>query len=69
MLLLTDHDGGTKSVHKARLYMEPSHTMNSILRDHGQDNQLQLDNVVTDLTELDLSDCNIDIKPIVGACP
>ena len=68
-LLLTDHDDGSKLVHKARLYRKPSYTMQSILRDHGQDNQLQLDNGVTDLTELDLSGCNIDIKPIVGACP
>ena len=69
VLLLTDHDDGSMSVHKARLYTKPSHTMSSILRDHGQGNQLQLDNVVTDLTELDLTECNIDIKPIVGACP
>ena len=69
VLLLTDHDDGSKSVHKATLYLRPSRNMHSILRDHGQDNQLQLDNVVTNLTELDLSECNIDIKPIVGACP
>ena len=69
VLLLTDHDDGSKAVHKARLYPRPSHTMHSVLRDHGQDNQLQLDNGVTNLTELDLSGCNIDIKPIVGACP
>ena len=69
VLLLTDHDDGTKSVHKVTLYLRPSRNMHSILRDHGQDNQLQLGNVVTNLTELDLSECNIDIKPIVGACP
>ena len=68
-LLLTDHDDGSKSVHKATLYLRPSHAMQSILHDHGQDNQLQLDNGVTNLTELDLSECNIDIKPIVSACP
>ena len=69
VLLLTDHDDGSKLVHKARLYPRPSHTVHSILRDHGQDNQLQLNNGVTNLTELDLSGCNINIKPIVGACP
>ena len=66
VLLLTDHDDGSKSVHKARLYLQ---VMRGVLPDHGQDNQLQLNNGVTDLTELDLSECNIDIKPIVGACP
>ena len=68
-LLLTDHDDGSKSVHKATLYLRPSHAMQSILYFHGQGNQLQLDNSVTDLTELDLSECNINIKPIVSACP
>ena len=68
-LLLTNHNDGSKLVHKATLYVRPSNAMQSILRDHGQDNQLQLDNGVTNLTELDLNQYNIDIKPIVGACP
>ena len=68
-LLLTDHDDGSKSVHKATLYTRPSRAIHNIVCDHGQDDQLQLDNGVTNLTELDLNQYKIDIKPIVGACP
>ena len=68
-LLLTDHDGGNEVVHKARYYMNPSHAMYSMIRDDEQKNQLQLDNNVTNLTELDLSECNLDFKQITFVCP
>ena len=39
-LLLTDHDDGDKVAHKARYYMIPSLAMDSMICDHGQNNQL-----------------------------
>ena len=63
-LLLTDCCHGDKMVYKAKFYQETLFAA----YDHKHDNRLQIDNV-TNLTELDLSDCNIDIKPIILACP
>ena len=68
-LLLTDHDGGDEVVHKARYYMNPSHAMCSMIRDDAKKNQLQLDNNIANLTELDLSECNLDFKQITFICP
>ena len=68
-LLLTDHDDGNKTVHKAKYFSELSHTMYSIIRDHGQDNQLHLDDFVTNLTELDLSRSSYGVMQMVVNCP
>ena len=68
-LLLTDHDGGDEVVHKARYYMNPSHAMCSMIRDNAKKNQLQMDNNIANLTELDLSECNLDFKQITFVCP
>lgn len=68
-LLLTEHDDGRMMVRKAKMYPEASHAMHGMLHDCRQDNQLQLDDNVTNLTELDLSKCIIDFKLILSACP
>ena len=56
------------AVNRYTKQLRSSYAIHSILCDHGQDNQLQLDNSVTDLTELDLSECNIDVKLIASWC-
>ena len=68
LLMLTDHDDGSIIVRKARLYYDDAYRMQDFLRHHGQDN---LDNDITNLTELDLTSHghNLDFKQIVGVCP
>ena len=68
LLMLTDHDDGSKIVWKARLYYDDTYRMQDFLHHHGQDN---LDNDITNLTELDFSGRghNLDFKQIVGVCP
>jgi len=66
-LLLTDHDDGSKVVHKAKLCMNPSDAIYSIIHDNGLDNQLDCN--VSNLTELDLSECNFDFKQLIVNCP
>ena len=68
-LLLTDHDDGSKTVYKAKSFMKPSYTMYHIVHNHRKDNQLQLDDIFTNLTELDFSDSSFDLKQIVANCP
>ena len=68
-LLLTDHDDGNKMVYKAKFFLRPSHTMHCIIRDHGQDTQLRLDDIVTNLTELDLSGGSGNFKQMFVNCP
>ena len=62
--LLTDGNNGGKVIHKAVCFRDISSTMYDVIREY-EDNQL-LDN---NLTELDLSYCNIDVKQILLACP
>jgi len=68
-LLLTDHDDGSKMVRKANLCTCPSDAMYMycIIHDNGLDNQLDCN--VSNLTELDLSECNFDFKQLIVACP
>jgi len=66
-LLLTDHDDYSKMVHKAKLCINPSDAMYHIIHDNGLDNQL--DCHVSNLTELNLSECNFDFKQLVVVCP
>jgi len=70
-LLLTDHNDGSRTVYKGKLCITLSHAMNCTIHDHGSDNQLQQDCRVSNLTELDLSECNLDLKLlyILVACP
>ena len=63
-LLLTNCCDDDKMVHKAKFCQETLFAAYN----HKHDNRLQTDNV-TNLTELDLSDCDVDIKPIILACP
>ena len=63
-LLLTDCNKGGKMIHKAKVCYEVSPLVYDIICDY-KDNQLLGNN----LTELNLSDCNIDVKPIILACP
>ena len=60
------HDDGSKTVCKAKICVNLSHAMYSIIHDHGLDNQ---DYSVSNLTELDLSDCNLDFKMLLVDCP
>ena len=63
-LLLTDHNNGGKMIHKAVCYRRVSSAVYDVICEY-EDNQL-LDN---NLTDLDLSYCNIDVKQIILACP
>ena len=70
-LLLTDHDDGNKTVHKAISFEEPSHTMYHLACNYGIDTQLQLDDIFTTLTELDFSECYYRtnyFKQIISNC-
>ena len=69
-VVLSDHDDGSKMVCKAQLFPESRVKCNAICEfDRGKDNQLQLDISISNLTELDLSRCNIDFTHIIIACP
>jgi len=68
-LLLTDHDDGSKTVYKGKLCITLPHDMYCIIHDHGLDNQLQQDCHVSNLTELDLSECNLEFTLSLVACP
>ena len=67
-LLLTDPDDGNKVVHKAKSFNQLSDTVYQIIRNHRQ-NQLQIYDIITNLTELDFSQDNLDFKQIVVSCP
>ena len=65
-LLLTDHDEGSKMAHKAMVSPQPTRGMYHIIRNQGKDCNVS---DLSHLTELDLSGSNLDIKPVVSACP
>ena len=52
-------------IHKAKLYSQPSFMLYHLIQDHRQD---KLQNI-SNLTELDLSNSNLDFKQIIDACP
>ena len=63
--LLTDHSDSGKMTHKAKLYSQASFTWYRHIHDHRQDKLQNINN----LTELDLSNSNLDFKQIIDACP
>jgi len=65
-LLLTDHDDGSKVVCKAKLWIYPSNSMYHIILNCELD---ELDCHVSNLTELDLSECYLDFKQLIVNCP
>ena len=63
--LLTDLSDGGKMIHKAKVYSQASFKWYRNIHDHRQD---KLQNI-SNLTELDLSNSNLDFKRIIDACP
>ena len=63
--LLTDHSDSGKMIHKGRIYSRPSFMW---YRDIHEDRRDILQNI-SKLTELDLSNSNLDFKQIIDACP
>ena len=66
LLLLTDHDDGSKMVYKATLDRKSIHSVQGIIHHPGQQ---KLDDEVFNLTELDLDGHDFDFKGIVAVCP
>ena len=65
--LLTDHNDSGKMIHKAKIYSERSFAWSFNIHDHMH-RQDKIQNI-GNLTELDLSNSNIDFKQIINACP
>ena len=63
--LLTDLSDGGKMIHKAKVYSQTSFKWYRDIHDHRQNKQQNISN----LTELDLSNSNLDFKQIIVACP
>ena len=67
-LILTQHNDGNKTLYKAKMYPQSQYWYDTI-HDQGQDHFLQLRNSIDNLTELDLSGCNLDFTQVIVACP